>query len=196
MVVPNISLVTDMFDSVEKQLEHANVLEQCYIIVNVLIREPALYQLSESTLGDLTFETHFDTLSHMSQWIKDITPFLYQRRSFGDTTLLQLPNRYTRSLDTFNVDMRYIRVGSFDCIDSLRNSLTQLHIAMLSCVQQRSYYERMLNHYLRDVFLYLNNYIKVIENEQREPEEHVKRTRQTDDHDHQLPSEVISSRSV
>lgn len=186
MVVPNISLVTTMFDSVEKQLTNANLLEQCYIIVNVLIREPALYQLSESSLCALAFENRFNTLTHLSQWLNEVTPFLHQRRTFGDNPLLHLPDRQKHTLDTFNVDKKNIRVNSFDCISTLRNSLTQLHIAMIGCVQQRSYYERVLNPYFQDVFLYLDNYIKVVENEQREPEEPVERARQTNDDDHQL----------
>lgn len=196
MVEPNIPLVTSMFDSIELQFKEAALIDYCYAIVNVLIREPALYELSEKTLTSYEFESRFDHVNHMAHWIRDIANVVYCHGSIIESKLLNLPMRRKQSLDTFNVDVNHSRVSSFDCLENIRSSLTHLYIAMVGCVSKRPHYDRVLDHYFQDVFLYLENYIKVVEYEQRESEEHIKRAGQTDDANNELPSKVVPGDSV
>lgn len=196
MVGANVALVTSMFDQIEIQFKDAPLIDYCYAIVNVLIREPALYNLSEKTLTRYEFETRFDHINHMSHWVRDIANVIYCHGSIADSKLLVLPVRCKQSLDTFNVGVNHSRVSSFDCLGNLRSSLTHLYISMVGCVSKRPHYDRVLDHYIQDVFLYLENYIKVVEYEQRKSEEYTERPRQTDDADNQFPSPVISRRPV
>lgn len=164
-----------MFKYTEEQFKDECLMYNCYAIVNVLIRNSGLYALDETTLSQHVFENRFRDIHHMSHWISEITGIVYAKQSFGDGSLLKLPPRSNHTLDTFNVDDKLVRMSSFDCLENLRTSLTNMYIALVACVIERPHYLRMFDHYFQDVFLYLENYIKVIEYEQRESEEHPER---------------------
>lgn len=191
----DFDLVTTMFDHIENQFKEASLVDSCYAIVNVLIREPNLYTLSEKDLTLWVFESRFEHIHHMARWLCEMAVLVHTRGSFGKHGDLSNKTR-THTLDTFNVDFKHTRVSGYECLQRLKEALTQLYVALVGCLSERAYYDRIFDTFIRDVYSYLENYIKVIEYEQREPKEHNQLPRQADRSDDQLSGSVVSGGDV
>lgn len=184
----DFALVTTLFAHIENQFKDAPVIDYSYAIVNVLIRERSLYSLSEKTLCCYPFKSRFDHVNHMADWLFRVSVGVHTGATVDVTSGLLKRPAVKQTLDTFNVDAHGVRVNSYDCLLHMKEALTQLYISLHGSGSKRSYYDRVLGSVLEEVYVYLENYIKVIEHEQREPEKHNKLAGQANKSDDELSS--------
>lgn len=162
---PHIKLVTELFETTEQYYNSNSVIDNCQHIINVLIREPFLYTLSEKTLADHRFVNGFTNVVQMNRWLNNVSEIIFSGKTIGDITLLDSLLFNHTTLDSFNTDDKGNRVNVYNCLVMLKVSIEQVYIAISAYRHHGGYYERQINARMQHVFLYLETYIKEIENE-------------------------------